>query len=141
VWSVEPLADLRAAVRTAFAAGAEWIHSADASELASETAPQVFAQGDGNIANFLWAGDRCRLVDFEDSGRSTCRPGCPAYSRPKPCSNASSWSRRPSSVSCTAHRALAFYLLLMLLPGGPAHRHNPPGFCELQARRLLQFLV
>ena len=30
----------------------------------------VFGQGDGNLANYLWDGERVRLVDFEDSGRS-----------------------------------------------------------------------
>jgi len=29
---------------------------------------RVFGQGDGNLANFLWDGERVRIVDFEDSG-------------------------------------------------------------------------
>ena len=28
----------------------------------------VFGQGDGNLGNFLWDGERVRIVDFEDSG-------------------------------------------------------------------------
>jgi hypothetical protein len=28
----------------------------------------VFGQGDGNLANFVWDGERVRMVDFEDSG-------------------------------------------------------------------------
>ncbi len=30
----------------------------------------VFGAGDGNLANFMWDGERVRMVDFEDSGRS-----------------------------------------------------------------------
>ena len=33
----------------------------------------VFGQGDANLANFLWDGERVRIVDFEDSGAE--RPG------------------------------------------------------------------
>jgi hypothetical protein len=29
---------------------------------------RVFGQGDGDLANFLWDGERVRIVDFEDSG-------------------------------------------------------------------------
>lgn len=29
---------------------------------------RVFGQGDGNLSNFLWDGERVRIVDFEDSG-------------------------------------------------------------------------
>ena len=45
-------------------------HLVEASRVAFEDAPQVLAQGDGNIANFLWDGDRCRLVDFEDGDQA-----------------------------------------------------------------------
>ncbi|HEY2691135.1 MAG TPA: phosphotransferase [Streptosporangiaceae bacterium] len=34
----------------------------------------MFGNADGNLANFLWDGARCRIVDFEDSGVSD-----PAY--------------------------------------------------------------
>jgi len=35
-----------------------------------EPLPPVFGQSDGNLANLLWDGERVRIVDFEDSGRS-----------------------------------------------------------------------
>lgn len=48
------------------AAGA-WLGS-DGS--AAALAEPVFAHADGNLANFIWDGECCRLVDFEDSGVS-----------------------------------------------------------------------
>ncbi len=30
----------------------------------------MLALADGNLANFLWDGERCRVVDLEDSGAS-----------------------------------------------------------------------
>jgi thiamine kinase-like enzyme len=41
---------------------------------ATNPAAKVFGNADGNLANFLWDGARCRIVDFEDSGVSD-----PAY--------------------------------------------------------------
>jgi hypothetical protein len=37
-------------------------------------------------------------------------------------------------------RLLATFWLLMLLPGGPSYRRNPPGTLQRQASRLLELL-
>jgi Ser/Thr protein kinase RdoA (MazF antagonist) len=54
-------------VRAALDAALRWLALA-----AEPTGPftPVFGQSDGNLANLLWDGERVRLVDFEDSGRS-----------------------------------------------------------------------
>ncbi len=54
-------------VRVAFDAAKRWLDQI--AEPAAEPAP-VFGQSDGNLDNFLWDGERVRIVDFEDSGRS-----------------------------------------------------------------------
>jgi Ser/Thr protein kinase RdoA (MazF antagonist) len=69
-WAAEQPPNLQGDVRHAFMVGAEWIHSAEACTVACGGGRQVLGQGDGNIANFLWDGERCRLVDFEDCGLS-----------------------------------------------------------------------
>lgn len=51
----------------AVSAAIRWIDQADHPP-GSEV--PVLGQGDANLANFLWDGERVRLVDFEDSGRS-----------------------------------------------------------------------
>lgn len=52
----------------AFDAGMRWLGRAEDPQ--PEPLSTVFGQGDGNLANYLWDGERVRLVDFEDSGRS-----------------------------------------------------------------------
>jgi hypothetical protein len=54
--------------RAAFEAGMRWLGRA--ADPLPEPHSIVFGQGDGNLANYLWDGERVRLVDFEDSGRS-----------------------------------------------------------------------
>jgi hypothetical protein len=53
---------------SAFDAAMRWLGRATDPE--PEEHSVVFGQGDGNLANYLWDGERVRLVDFEDSGRS-----------------------------------------------------------------------
>jgi Phosphotransferase enzyme family len=54
--------------RSAFEAAVHWL--AHAAEPDPGAMTPVFGQGDGNFANYVWDGQRVRLVDFEDSGRS-----------------------------------------------------------------------
>jgi len=63
-----PAADGGAPARAAFDAGMRWLGRA--ADPQPEPHSVVFGQGDGNLANYLWDGERVRLVDFEDSGRS-----------------------------------------------------------------------
>src|SRR5262245_59556183 len=74
-------------VRAAHSAGLTWLYWAagESERLAGQGSyadpgggsraggqglPAVFGQGDTNLANFLWDGERVRIVDFEDSGLS-----------------------------------------------------------------------
>ena len=54
-------------VRAAWHAARRWIDQAAVP--AGRPAP-VFGQRDGSLDNFLWDGERVRIVDFEHSGRS-----------------------------------------------------------------------
>jgi hypothetical protein len=62
---VEP--DDEPIVKDAFSAALRW--HAQLTEPV-DSPPPVFGQSDGNLANLLWDGERVRIVDFEDSGRS-----------------------------------------------------------------------
>src|SRR6202044_1029552 len=57
-------------VQAAYAAGADWLTWAGAVTGDAAGRQPVLGQGDANLANFLWDGERVRIVDFEDSGTS-----------------------------------------------------------------------
>lgn len=108
-------------------------------------APVVIGHGDPNLANYLWDGERVRIVDFEDAGVSDV-----AYELATLVEHLSArevdadglcarfgdlgwdagWLRRSRVL-------WAAFWLQLLLPGGSAARRNPPGTLEVQARRLL----
>jgi hypothetical protein len=158
----DPVGQLRGLLRTqtlpaggvvaeAFEAGAAWIESAEASRFAAAEVTPVFANADGNLANYLWDGERCRLVDFEDSGA-----GDLAFEVADLVEHVSSWLtgalEADDLVRCLdldgavarrvrqARRVMAVYWLIMLLPGNPGHARNPPDSLDRQARRLLVLL-
>jgi hypothetical protein len=111
----------------------------------------VFGQGDANLANFLWDGDRVRLVDFEDSGLSDR-----AFELAILVEHLSAWSdsgldgdtflhafdltaaERSRLADCRRLAALAW--LLFLRPGSDASLRNPPATLRRQAERLLALL-
>lgn len=138
-------------VAMAFAAGADWISSDEATRLAEPTAPKVFALADGNLANVLWDDDGCGLVDFEDSGVSDH-----AYEIADLVEHIESWLTGAMDADAllgrldldaetgrrirTARRMFALHWLVMLLPGNPGYLRNPPGSVDRQAQRLLDLL-
>lgn len=138
-------------VVAALAAGRRWVWSSDADRLAGEAPDSALGHGDGNLANVLWDGERCRLVDFEDSGLSDR-----AYEYADLIEHISGWSTgvldagsllghlalEPALARRThqARRLMALYWLIMLLPGNPADRRNPPGTLSRQALRLSDLL-
>ncbi|WP_049562383.1 phosphotransferase [Nonomuraea sp. SBT364] len=107
--------------------------------------PPVLGAGDGNLANFLWDGERVRIVDFEDSGRSDR-----AYELSELSQHVSMWvdgeidvlshveltaAERARLRECTRLHALTW---LFLLSGeGP---RNPPGTFGRQVERVLAVL-
>ena len=111
----------------------------------------VFGQGDANLANFLWDGQRVRIVDFEDSGLSDR-----AFELADLVEHLSAWSdsnldgnsfirafdltaaERSRLADC--RRLAALFWLLHLRPGGDTSSRNPPGSQRRQAERLLALL-
>ncbi|MEO5850918.1 MAG: aminoglycoside phosphotransferase family protein [Nocardioides sp.] len=111
----------------------------------------VLGLADGNLANVLWDGEVCPLVDFEDCGLSD-----PAYELADVVEHAS--SRLPGLLDVealmahvdltgeqqerwAAYRPLfAAFWLVMLLPGNSGFRRNPVGSTEDQALQVLALL-
>ncbi|HEY3953018.1 MAG TPA: phosphotransferase [Streptosporangiaceae bacterium] len=137
--------------RRAYAAGSAWLSGGGLDWVLHGGADVVLGQGDANLANFLWDGERVRLVDFEDSG-----PSERAFELAVLTEHISAWSDReldtetfvdrlglPAAVLARLReyrRLMALFWLIMLLPGGPASRRNPPGTLDRQAGRLLALL-
>ena len=110
----------------------------------------VVALGDGNLANILWDGTTCRLIDFEEFGRSDR-----AYEVADIVEQAS--SRLSGLLDIDAfieglgldhdqrvrliyfRRLFAAFWLVMLLPGDRGWERNPAGSTEDQARHVLAF--
>lgn len=155
-------------VRAAQSAGLDWLFRAvgESGRLAgqdshsdpggggSATGPglsAVFGQGDPNLANFLWDGERVRIVDFEDSGLSDR-----AFEMADLVEHLSGWSDSGLEGDVLIHafglstaersrladcrRLAALFWLLRLRPGGDASLRNPPGTLRRQAERLLALL-
>lgn len=107
--------------------------------------PPVFGAGDGNLANFLWDGERVRIVDFEDSGRSDR-----VYELSELSEHVSMWvdgeidvlrhvelSRAERSRLRECRRLHAMTWLFLLSGEGP---RNPPGTFARQVERVLDAL-
>ncbi|MFI6596488.1 phosphotransferase family protein [Nonomuraea sp. NPDC050536] len=131
----DPLADL------AVAEGARWLES----WRPREPAPPAFGAGDGNLANFLWDGERVRILDFEDSGRSDR-----VFELAEVSEHVASWVDGEVNIlpycelSETEERRLrecrrlqALTWLFLLSGEGP---RNPPGTFARQVRRVLERL-
>lgn len=130
---------------TAYDAAVRWWSGPEPERLATPAGVQVLGHGDPNLANYLWDGQRIRVVDFEDAGRSDVAfelatlvehlaardmvdPGfCQRFDVDEP-------------RLLAARRLWAIFWLQMLLPGGPAADRNPPETLDAQAERLLDLL-
>ena len=111
----------------------------------------MFAQGDPNLANHLWDCHRVHLVDFEASGR-----GDRATELADFVEHVTVWAHAGIDAEAfldrfelcpgerqqvtQLRRLFAAFWVMRLLPGGSAHRRNPPGTFERQASRLLDLL-
>jgi Ser/Thr protein kinase RdoA (MazF antagonist) len=127
----------------------EWLTADDpAHDRVTDAVP---ALGDGNLANVLWDGTTCRLVDFEEFGVSDL-----AYEVADLVEHASSRLGRLVDVDSlidalgldaaqrsrlAAYRQLlATFWLVMLLPGNGGFTRNPAGSTEDQARHVIAML-
>lgn len=139
--------DARRALRCA----SSWLERGQVERTAVRGCTAVFGHGDANLANYLHDGGTVRLVDFEDSGRSDRAWELAIFTEHL---SVHGRGQVPAELALshfdtgTAERArtgeyrrlLATFWLLMLLPGGPSHRHNPPSTLQHQAHRLLTLL-
>lgn len=105
----------------------------------------VVAHGDPNLANYLWDGDRIRIVDFEDAGRGD-RTLELVNLVEHLSGRATDWSSvvRRFDVDPDRFRAArclwAAFWLTLIGPGGPSADRNPPGTAEAQAWRVLELI-
>jgi Phosphotransferase enzyme family len=108
----------------------------------------VIGQGDANLANYLWDGETVRLVDFEDGGASEVAYEL-GFIVEHLAGRETDWTplldRFAGEVNPArlrdARLTSAAHWLLLLLPGGPAARRNPPGTLQAQAERILTQLA
>jgi hypothetical protein len=165
MWAVpaHPLPPRRYATAEAYAIGKAWFTAAQRPQgIAGQAYDAVLAfldepalpepdevicgHSDPNLANYLWDGQVVRIVDFEDAGRSEV-----AYELATLIEHLGArdtdWTGFVSGFDVEAQRLrqgriLSGLLWLnLLLPGNPAHKRNPPGTLEAQARRLLDLIA
>jgi Ser/Thr protein kinase RdoA (MazF antagonist) len=136
-------------VRHALDRARAWL--ADDDPATDRVVDPVAAVGDGNLWNVIWDGATCRLVDFEEFGRSDL-----AYEVADVVEHASSRLDRHLDADdllarldltdaqrtrlAVHRRLLASFWLVMLLPGNRGFERNPSGSTEDQARHLLALL-
>lgn len=151
-WIEEPHQEVDAAVERALAEARDWLAGDEAERLAGPLVEEVFTQADGNLGNLLWDGERCRVVDFEDCGRSD-----PAYEVADLLEHVTAWlpglvdaEHLVAAMGFTDEqhrrllgfrRVLGIFWLMMLLPGNPGHHRNPAGSLGRQAARVSGLLA
>jgi thiamine kinase-like enzyme len=137
--------------RQAYQAALAWLDSEEAEHAVSVTGPPVFVQGDPNLANHLWDGNRVHLVDFEASGRGDRATELADFTE-----HVTVWAHAGINAGTfldrfdlhpgerrqitRLRRLFAAFWVMRLLPGGSAHHRNPPGTFERQASRMLDLL-
>lgn len=150
-WANEPHPPVSAHVESALDAARGWLTTPAVTELEGPLVERVFAIADGNLGNFIWDGERCRVVDLEDSGVSD-----PAYEVADLVEHVTvtlhdlvdvdelvaglRFTPEQAARLLSFRRLFAVFWLLMLLPGNPAHARNPEGSVERQAARVQRLL-
>lgn len=128
-----------------------WLAGSEAYGLLGDEPEPVFARSDHNLSNFLWDGDRVRLVDFEYAGRSDrCAEMAQLVEHISArCTPDRAWqgfvddlelSRAEYQRLRTIRRLFAMSWLHMLMPGQAGDSRNPPGTLRMQAERTLGLL-
>ncbi len=135
----------RGVIRRAYDAALGWFSGPDAELLARDPRWRVIGHGDANLANYLWDGQRVRIIDLEDAACSDPEielailvehPSARAVNADQVCALFDVDRARLRA----ARRAWAMFWLWMLRPGGPAAARNPVAAADVQARRLLRLL-
>jgi aminoglycoside phosphotransferase (APT) family kinase protein len=112
----------------------------------SDVQDPVVAHGDPNLANYLWDGERVRIVDFEDAGLGD-RTVELANLVEHLAGRDTDWDplvRRFCADPERFHAARclwAGFWLTLIGPGGPSADRNPAGTAEAQARRVLRLVA
>jgi hypothetical protein len=151
-WCKEPTPAVSDLVADAKASGVAWLSALAISDLTGDSPAPVFTLADGNLGNFIWDGEQCRVVDFEDSGVSHAAFEVADFVEHVSVSlrgtiNTDAFlasvgvapSQQDTMSNC--RRLFAVFWLMMLLPGNPGHNRNPPGSVEQQAHHLLALLA
>ncbi|TCN39867.1 Ser/Thr protein kinase RdoA (MazF antagonist) [Kribbella orskensis] len=131
-------------VAEAHAAATDWL-SGPPVDLLFEAARPVIGHGDPNLANYLWDGERVRIVDFEDAGRSDLAVEL-ANLVEHISTRATDWTTFVNRFPIDRHRHLtarrlwSIFWLTLLRPGAPSAARNPPDIPTQQALRVLQLL-
>jgi aminoglycoside phosphotransferase (APT) family kinase protein len=105
----------------------------------------VVAHGDPNLSNYLWDGQRVRIVDFEDAGLGD-RTVELANLVEHLSGRDTDWSSLTQRFAVDparfwAARCLwAGFWLTLIGPGGPSADRNPPGTAEAQAGRVVRLV-
>jgi aminoglycoside phosphotransferase (APT) family kinase protein len=103
----------------------------------------VLGHSDPNLANYLWDGERVRIVDFEDAGLSEMEYELATIAEHLSARDSTDWDAflarfdpEPQAL-LFGRRLMAALWAYFLLPGNGAERRNPPGTREWQATRTL----
>jgi Ser/Thr protein kinase RdoA (MazF antagonist) len=139
-------------VARAHATAAAWLEREPPERHGHAGHPAVLGHGDPCLANYLWDGDRIRLIDFED-----CGPSDRAFELAILTEHISAWSdarleaedllarfdltRADRTRVRDFRRLAALCWLIMLRPGSSSSARNPPGTLRRQADRLLSLLT
>ncbi|TWD80818.1 phosphotransferase family enzyme [Kribbella amoyensis] len=124
------------------AVAGEWLPRA---EVLVRPADPVVGHGDPNLANYLWDGQRIRIVDFEDAGLSD-RAVELANLVEHLASRQTDWTKFADRFAVDRERYAiarvlwATFWLTLIRPGGPSADRNPPGTAEAQAERVLTLI-
>jgi hypothetical protein len=121
-------------VAEAYDAACGWWRGLDPALLSERPRETVLGHRDPNPANYLWDGQRVRIVDLEDAGISDSATEVAIMAEHLAWREAEPVSRSRSSTStrtgCAARRLWAMFWLRLLLPGGPSERSNAPGTAD-----------
>jgi hypothetical protein len=133
------------AAAQAYDAAVAWWNGPDPALLACPPRTMILGHRDPNLANYLWDGQRMRIVDFEDAALSDPATELALLMEHLSAREVDSDRLRArfavdEARLRAARRLWAMFWLRRLLPGGPSARRNPAGAAELQAQRLLNLL-